>query len=300
MTGDKLALGAVTALALAGLTRRRGGRNHPGEDIYPGHNISLRRKREELPGVEQFKPVEVYFNLAAMQYGHYPKVRSAPGTMRPEFAAHARNIEADNQRLKEAGRCLRTNPGRNHPEKLDAIINEYNTGPIYSIKQGKVVALARALVLQNVVFTVSGSALKSIRQKSKTPCCYGNGYLLGTGGSSYDFLDLLTESYADEGVKPVPVALIPDSFSTFVTFPSRGVVEPVFTADYAVFAGNPSPKPGRKPAMIMAFGVNKDVHRGWYKRGQTLRTTECASDPIQGVSVNSRKRPVPTWAKVKK
>jgi hypothetical protein len=297
MTGDKLALGAVAALTLAGLVKRRGGRNHPGEDIYPGHRIQLGKKHEELRGVDQFKPVEVYFNLAAMQYGHYPKVRSAPDTMRQEFEAHAKSIEADNQRLEKKGHCLKTNPGRNHPKKLDAIINEYNTGPIYSIKQGKVVALARALVLKNVVFTVSGSALKDIRHKSKTPCCYGNGYLLGAGSESYDFLDLLTEAYADEGIKPVPVALIPDNFSTFVTFPSR---EPVLTADYAVFAGNPSPKPGRKPAMIMAFGVNKDAHRGWYKRGRLLRTTECASDPIQGVSVNNRDRPVPTWAKAKK
>jgi hypothetical protein len=296
--GDKLALGAVAALAALGLVRRRGGRNHPGGDIYPGHNISLREKKGKLPGVDRSHPVQVYFNLAAMQYGHYPKVRTAPDTMRPKFEAHALSIEAGNQKLKEKGRCQKTNPGRNHPEKLDAIINEYNTGPIYSIKQNnKVVALARALVLQNVVFTVSGSNLKSIRQKSKTPCCYGDGYLLDTGSVSYDHLDLLTESYENEGVKPVPVAIIPDSFSTFVTFPSG---EPVFTADYAVFAGNPSPKPGRKPAMIMAFGVNKDAHRDWYKRGQTLRTSSCVSDPIQGVSINNRKRPAPAWSESSK
>ncbi len=49
MTGDKLALGAFTALALAGLTKRRGGRNHPG-DIQ---GVSVNNRERPAPTWEK-------------------------------------------------------------------------------------------------------------------------------------------------------------------------------------------------------------------------------------------------------
>jgi len=251
-----------------------------GADIYPGHNIDGATKGAKLPGADKGKPVQVYFNLNAQQYLMYGAIRPIRSDLEHEFEAHHDQIEEYNR--ERGNKCRKTNPS------VEKIRNEYQSGPIYSIKQGRVVGLARALVIQNVVFTTSASTIKGIREKgSKSPCCYGNGYLIETGHKSYDRLEQLKQQYGD----PVQVAFIPNNFSTFVTFTKTGP-KPVFTAEYVVFAGNDRPEPGRKPAKVYAFGVNKPSHRQWYKQSSVAHTTACQSLPIEGVSVTS-KRPKP-------
>jgi len=280
MNGDKLALGAVAALAALGLVRRRGSR---------ADQLTLFQARpywvwkaidgKTMPRIGE--RVRVFFNLQAQYKQTYGPIRNNPSPAAMREFRTKRDLS-----IKEAerhGRCVPSNPTDGQLKGM------YRSGAIYSVATAKgakvsTIGHARAVAIKNVVFETTPGKIKSIRETSKKgPCCYGNGTLVAEGAAAEAMLAKLKRRHGD----PVTVGLNPMRNDSFVGFPPGGQKPtPVYTAEYVLFLDNPSPMIGVPPGLVYAFGINKPKHRGWYSTGG-LDGPECLK--VEGAVKDKRR-----------
>jgi hypothetical protein len=265
MTPAHLTLAAVAALAAAGAVGRRGSRAQL-DPIWPGTNMN------SPPSTNDH--VQVYFNLNAQYNKQYGQLREPPTDEQiQEFMERRKDQVA---RAKQAGECLPTLPNESQ------IRGMYASGAIYSVKAERgsrwlVSAHARAVAICDVVFITSGATIKRIRnERSKTPCCFGDGYLVSHGAAAVRLLEQeLDEPHAIVGINPM-------RNDTFVVMdPKTSGMKPgdeVFTADLAIFTDNPNPRVGSPPGLVYAFGINQGHHR----LGELVRAN-CKPSKIRGV-----------------
>jgi hypothetical protein len=252
------ALGAVAGIAALG--KRGSLAREP--NIWPGHQVRGKTKKGKLPGISLGSEVKVYFNLTAqyeMMYGGLDNVNEANILTK---------IRAPKRPLPPKA-CVPTAP------KDKALLGMYRSGAIYSlVKAGKVQALARAVELKNVIFTTTGGAIKDIRNRgSKAPCCFVRGELVSYDGAA-------REAYDKVKRRGQPVGINPMRNDTFVRMGPPYHGSPVFTAERVFLLHDPKNPIGRPPGMVIAFGVNKKINRG-YKRGRR-HTAKCGGS-IRGV-----------------
>ncbi len=259
--GDKLALGAVAALAALGLVRRRGSR---------ADQLTMFKARpywvwnaqpgKTMPRIGE--RVRVFFNLQAQYKQTYGPIRNDPSPADMRSFRTKRNLSIEKARRER--RCVPSNPSDGQLKGM------YRSGAIYSVatankKKVSTIGHARAVAIEDVVFETTPRKIRDIRKNSKKgPCCYGNGTLVAEGAAAEAMLEKLKRQHGD----PVIVGLNPmrnDSFVVMVPRPPRGQEPtPVYTAEAVLFLDNPEPRIGVPPGLVYAFGINKPEHKGWY------------------------------------